>query len=159
MAQNRSGGKRRLAALITISILIVSCGQEAESQHGWFAPDAVETLSVAPHRRSILLRVELPRGYVAAEDFVQRATLVVCTEARTVVEFELYEPLEISIDPATWQNEEIGLELMLGYCEYDVREVCYIDTPRLNINLQAEDEARSSSSSQVTIMYRPEPPQ
>ncbi len=161
MAQNRSGGKRRLAPLITvgilIAILIASCGHEAENRYGWFAPDAVETLEVPADASSIVLRVELPPGYVAADDFVQRATVVVGPETRTVTGFELDEPLEIPISPATWHNRDVGLELMLGFCEYDVKEVCYIDTPRLSVNLLPDLEERPSSD--VTIVYRPEPPQ
>lgn len=156
MAQNRSGGKRRLATLITISILIASCGQETEPGYGWFAPEAVETLSVAPGAESILLRVELPSGHVPADDFVQRATLVVGSGPGTVTEFDIEERLEIPISPVTWQNREIGLELMLGFCEYDVKEVCYIDTPRISVNLLTDSEEQSSPD--LTIIYRPEPP-
>jgi len=125
--------------------------------YGWFAPDEVETLAVGPNASSIVLRVELPRGYIAADDFVQRATLLIGPEARSVTEFELDAPLEIPIAPATWHNGEVDLALMLGFCEYDVKEVCYIDTPRLSVNLLPElDE---TSSPDISIIYRPEPPQ
>jgi len=156
MAQNRSGGKRRLATLITIIVLVSSCGQETDSRYGWFAPEAVETISVAPDAESIVLRVELPSGYVGADDFVQRATLVLGPQTRTVTEFDLDDSLEIPISPKTWHNGEVGLELTLGFCAYDVKEVCYIDTPRISVNLQTDPDERLSSG--ITIMYRPEPP-
>ena len=161
MAQKRYVGKRRLTpltislALLALATTILS-GCNSSRETGWFAPDSITTITVGRNAGEIRVEVELPEGYEPAEEFVQRASLrsgdVVQTDAQTMLE----RPFTLRLDaPGAQAPPELSLELLIGFCEPEEKDVCYIDTSSIAV-VRSED---SASTRATTITYRPERPQ
>jgi len=153
MAQNRFGRERRLASLIIVVLVLVSCVQAEQPSYGWSvraAPQPFELPSDAP---ALEVTVELPPGYEAAEEFVQRAALVAGADRYAVERSGLDGPIVVTVPPGIDVGTEMNLELLIGFCESTVKDVCYIYTPALAVRVV--DGAGSSRP--VAVTYRPEP--
>jgi hypothetical protein len=159
MAHQRSRRKRRPAQLITsvavLALTLGSCGA-ASGGTGWFATDGGEPLaSIAfgPGVREVVVSVELPPGYEAAEEFAQRMTISAGDEAQTDVQSGLARAFRLPLPSDA--GGDTAVELLLGFCEADVKEVCYVDTASLAI---VEGAATHIDTPTVTLTYRPEEP-
>lgn len=160
MAHERFRRKRRLArlsttALLALLIAVALAGCTGAPRIGWVRPGggaAVTELEGA--WTAITVSVELPPGYEAADDFVQRATLRTASGEQTDTQSGLDRAFRLQPPQAGGEAE---LELMLGFCESDVKEICYVDVTTLPLRLRA-DGARESDADVATLVYRPEAP-
>lgn len=133
-------------------LAVTGCGQTVRAT-GWTARDgstAVSRLELARISAAITVGIELPPGYEAAEDFIQRATLRLPDGEQTDTQSGLDRAFRLEL-PAGGANTG-ELEVMLGFCESDRKEVCYVDTATLPVS------RREAAGDTETLVYRPEPP-
>ncbi len=162
MALQRSRRKRRLARLRAAALLatlaalagLALTGCTDTRTNGWSDPESgarVSSFDLDAATGTISVNVELPPGYEAADDFVQRATLRSSDGERTDSQSGLDRAfrLERPSDDAS----DVTLELVLGFCKSDVKEICYVDTPTLALRWRAD---RASQAATRTLVYRPE---
>ncbi|MFW5689257.1 MAG: hypothetical protein ACOC1U_06780 [Spirochaetota bacterium] len=165
MAYERPRGQRGLASLtgILLLVLLSAAGCSTDAPAGWFAPDgarAVSTLELRPGDE-LAVRVELPRGYVAAE-LVQRASLQVGATVVTgeaVVTDERTFVLELAPPKSSLEPEEGVLDLVLGFCEPEAKELCFFDMPSLPVRIVNGANADETDVGLPILIYRPEAPQ
>ena len=153
MAQNRLSRERRLASLIIATLVLVSCERTQGDSYGWSVPDGSGPFELPAGAEALAVVVELPPGYEAAEEFVQRAVLVAGEERYAVERSGLDGPIIVAVPSGIGVGSEMDLELLIGFCESTVKDVCYIDTPALTVRVV--DEVGPSEPYAVT--YRPEP--
>ena len=170
MAHERSRRKRRLARLSTTALLalltaVALAGCTGAPRIGWSLaggslagssrPDGGAALTELEGAwTTITVSVELPPGYEAADDFVQRATLRFPDGQQVDTQNGLDRAFRLQPPQAGGEAE---LELMLGFCESDVKEICYVDVTTLPLRLRA-DGAREPDADVATLVYRPEAP-
>lgn len=106
-----------------------------------------------PGAGELLVTVELPPGYEAAEEFTQRATLSAGESIATDTQHALARPFRLAVP--THGGEDARLELMIGFCRSDVKEICYLDTPTLRLSVGTPPSPRDAS---LDLVYRPEEP-
>lgn len=186
MAHQRSGRKRRLATLrstphLTGALLIMSAvllpafltGCDEAPGHGWFAlpdeSDAARPLAElrAAAGEAIMVRVELPDGYIPAE-FMQRATLRIGEHERTdelfapeATSFSFTLPVRVIEDGRRTGEDSAAarLELVLGFCEPEAKNVCYVDMSEIPVSLTDTADLTDTDATGVqTVIYRPEDP-
>ena len=92
-----------------------------------------EPVFVTEALESANLTVTFPRGYIAADGFVQRITV---SASSNEVEYPLEAgyaldavPARIALPP----DPQIMLTLTIGFCSIDEKDVCYIDRPEITI--------------------------
>lgn len=165
MAHERSRRKRRLARLSTAALLALLtafalAGCTDAPRVGWSRSGSARPDGDAPVTElegawtAIAVSVELPPGYEAADDFVQRATLRFADGQRVDTQSGLDRAFRLQPPQAGGEAE---LELMLGFCESDVKEICYVDVTTLPLRARA-DGAREPDANVATLIYRPEAP-
>ena len=165
MAHERSRRKRRLARLSVVAALaaLVLAGCAETPTAGWSDPQRspIDAIELAPASTVITVSVELPPGYEPADEFVQRATLRSGAEERIDVQSGLDRAFQLSPADGTEEGE---IELILGFCESDVKEICYVDTTTLPVRLVDWDGAGTNeppgraAGDAGAVVYRPEAP-
>ncbi len=164
MAPKRPGRKRRLASLICAAALLwplLSCDpttREAGSTAGWFDPEPVLRLELGETVDTLLVTVELPAGYRAADDFVQRLTLRSGAREVTAERDEFDEPFSVPVPGPTERSPDATIEILIGFCPEGVPDVCYVDRSQLPVVWTAEAAGEARGSAAVPLRYRPEPP-
>ena len=174
MAHQRSDRKRGLASLsalalalrqrLLLAIAVVLAGSvvggcSQASGPGWYAlsdargePEPVTELALRDGE-AITVRVELPAGYIPAE-FLQRATLRAGGEEQTSEQFAPESSsFSFRLNPDSGPAGEASLALVLGFCEPEDKDVCYVDMNEIPVRFT--DTAQGA----VTVLYRPETPQ
>ena len=157
MALERSRRKRRLARLSTAALLAALAGLALTGctdtrTLGWSDPESgarVSSLELDAGTGAISVNVELPPGYEAADDFVQRATLRSADGEHTDTQSGLDRAFRLERPSAGAPAATI--ELMLGFCKSDVKEVCYVDTATLPVQPGGDTGA-------AALVYAPEAP-
>ena len=172
MARKRSYRKRRIASLIcacaaAILLPAVSCDSRtsdasAGSTAGWFAPDAIARLELDATVEALLVTVELPAGYRAADDFTQRLAVRAGEAVETDERSGLDEPFSVALPttdpPAADPLREAVVEIMIGFCREGVPDVCYVDRSQLPVDRNAAARDDPSAGGRASLRYRPEPP-
>lgn len=158
MARKRSYRKRRIASLICacLAAALVSC-ESRTGAFGWFAPDAVARLELDDAVEELVVTVELPAGYRAADDFTQRLTLRTGETVETDERLGLDTPFSIAL-PATGLSPEAAVEIMIGFCREGVPDICYVDRSRLPVSRAGQTRGGPPSDGRASLHYRPEPP-
>lgn len=139
-----------------VAVATLGCGDTATT--GWSDPNGATLasgLELDAGSPAISVAIELPPGYEPADEFVQRATLRSSHGEQTDTQSGLDRAFRL--EPAS--EDAYELELILGFCESDVKEVCYVDTATLAVVVRAaaDDEAPRSTAVR-SIVYRPEAP-
>lgn len=173
MAHQRSRRKRRLARLSARALVaavaaalagLAIAGCTETRTLGWTdaaSGTRVSSLELPAASGAITVGVELPPGYEAAEEFVQRATVRWGDGERTHTQSGLDRAFRL--DPPPGGEGEI--ELMIGFCESDVKEVCYVDTATLPVRLRATEPPDGEAAADddapeaaAALVYAPEAP-